>query len=78
MYTAEEGEILINGNNIEDIQIENLRDRIAYIPQETFLFSGTIFENLTWGLDNATLDDIIEASKKFRHRKNKGRTESKV
>ncbi len=64
MYTAETGEILINGNNIEDIQIENLRDRIAYIPQETFLFSGTIFENLTLGLDNATLDDIIEASKK--------------
>lgn len=65
MYTVEEGEILINGNNIEDIQIENLRDRIAYIPQETFLFSGTIFENLTLGLDNATLDDIIEASKKI-------------
>lgn len=63
MYSAEEGEILINGNNIEDIQIENLRDRIAYIPQETFLFNGTIFENLTLGLDNATMDDIIEASK---------------
>ena len=41
-----------------------MRDRIAYIPQETFLFSGTIFENLTLGLDYATLDDIIEASKK--------------
>lgn len=64
MYTAEKGDILINGNNIEDIQIEKLRDRIAYIPQETFLFSGTIFENLTLGLDYATLDDIIEASKK--------------
>ena len=63
MYTPEEGDILINGNNIEDIQIEKLRDRIAYIPQETFLFSGTIFENLTLGLDNATMDDIIEASK---------------
>ncbi|SDM90269.1 peptidase domain-containing ABC transporter [Lachnospira pectinoschiza] len=64
MYSAEKGEILINGNNIKDIQIEKLRDRIAYIPQETFLFSGTIFENLTLGLDYATLDDIIEASKK--------------
>ena len=63
MYSAEGGEILINGNNIEDIQIEKLRDRIAYIPQETFLFSGTIFENLTLGLDNATMDDIIDASK---------------
>jgi ATP-binding cassette subfamily B protein len=64
MYTAEKGEILINGNNIEDIQIEQLREKIAYIPQETFLFSGSIFENLSLGLDNATLDDVIEASKK--------------
>jgi len=63
LYTAESGNILINGNNIEDIQLECLRERIAYIPQETFLFSGTIFENLTLGLDNATMDDIIEASK---------------
>ena len=63
MYAAESGDILINGNHIEDIQIEQLRERIAYIPQETFLFSGTIFENLTLGLENATMDDIIEASK---------------
>lgn len=63
LYTAESGEILINENNIEDIQLETLRDRIAYIPQETFLFSGTILENLTLGMDNATMDDVIEASK---------------
>ena len=63
LYQAESGNILINDNNIEDIQIETLREKIAYIPQETFLFSGTIFENLTLGLDEATMDDIIEASK---------------
>lgn len=63
LYSAESGEILINGNNIEDIQLECLREKIAYIPQETFLFSGTIFENLTLGMDNATMDDIMEASK---------------
>lgn len=63
MYAPEKGEILINGNNIEDIQIERLRERIAYIPQETFLFSGSILENLSLGLDDATMDDIIEASK---------------
>lgn len=49
MYTAENGEILINGNNINDIQIERLREKIAYIPQETFLFSGSIMENLSGG-----------------------------
>ena len=63
LYSAESGEILINGNNIKDINIETLRERIAYIPQETFLFSGSIFENLTLGLDNATMNDIIDASK---------------
>ena len=63
LYAPETGDILINGNNIEDIQLETLRERIAYIPQETFLFSGSIFENLTLGLDEATMDDIIEASK---------------
>lgn len=63
LYIAEKGDILINGMNIEDIQLECLREKIAYIPQETFLFSGTIFENLTLGIDDATMDDIIEVSK---------------
>lgn len=63
LYTPEKGDILIDDNNIEDIQIEKLRERIAYIPQETFLFSGSILDNLSLGLDNATMDDIIEASK---------------
>lgn len=66
MYVPESGNILINGNNIEDIQLECLREKIAYIPQETFLFSGTIFENLTLGMDEATMEDIIEASKMAR------------
>lgn len=64
LYTPESGDILINNSHIEDIQIECLRERIAYIPQETFLFSGSIFENLTLGMDEATMDDIMEASKK--------------
>lgn len=63
LYSAEKGDILINGNNIEDIQLECLREKIAYIPQETFLFSGTIYENLTLGIDDATMDDVIKASK---------------
>ena len=63
LYSVESGEILMDGNNIEDIQMETLREKIAYIPQETFLFSGSILENLSLGLDNATMDDVIEASK---------------
>ncbi|PHU40708.1 bacteriocin ABC transporter ATP-binding protein [Pseudobutyrivibrio ruminis] len=63
LYQPEEGEILINKNNIKDIQIEKLREKIAYIPQETFLFSGTIYENLILGLDDVNMDDVIEATK---------------
>ncbi len=63
MYSAEKGEILIDGNNIEDIQIERLREKIAYIPQETFLFSGSILENLTLGMDYVEIEEVIEAAK---------------
>ncbi len=64
LYQPEKGAILINHNNIEDIQIESLREKIAYIPQETFLFSGSILENLTLGMDDVTMDEVIEAAKK--------------
>lgn len=64
LYSPEEGEILINGNNLKDIKLESLRERIAYIPQETFLFSGSIMENLTLGIEDVTVEDVIEASKK--------------
>ena len=63
LYTAESGEILINGTNIKDIRIDSLRERIAYVPQETFLFSGTIMENLMLGLLDATPEDVIDAAK---------------
>ncbi|MFM1562967.1 peptidase domain-containing ABC transporter [Helcococcus ovis] len=63
LYESESGDILINGNNIKNIQLEKLREKIAYIPQETFLFSGSILENLALGLDTYTLEDIYKASK---------------
>lgn len=64
LYSPEEGEVLINGNNIKDINLESLRDKIAYIPQETFLFSGSIMDNLMLGLDDILMEDVIEAAKK--------------
>jgi len=63
-YQPEKGSILIDRNNLEDIRLETLRDKIAYIPQETFLFSGSILENLTLGMDDVTMDEVIEAAKK--------------
>lgn len=63
-YPCEKGSILIDGNNLKDLSIQVLRDRIAYVSQNTFFFSGTIRENLTLGLsETVNLEKIIEAAK---------------
>lgn len=63
-YPIDKGEILINGLNIKDINLECLRDKISYISQETFLFNKTIYENLTFGSSFLPYEDVIEACKK--------------
>jgi ABC-type bacteriocin transporter len=63
-YHPEKGEILIDDINIKNINIESLRERIGYVQQENFLFSGTIRENIAFGSPDATLEEIIEAAKK--------------
>lgn len=66
-YPLEKGEILIRDYNIQDINIAVLREKIAYIPQDTFFFSGTIRENLTLGVDkHIEFEKIVEASKSAR------------
>jgi ATP-binding cassette, subfamily C, bacteriocin exporter len=62
-YEIEKGEIILGGHNIKDINKEVLRDRISYISQEPFLFSGTIKENLQFVNKYLTDDDIISACK---------------
>lgn len=63
-YQCEKGEIIINDYNLLDINVESLRDKIAYISQETFLFNGTILENLMLGNPYLTYEEIIDACKK--------------
>ena len=63
-YKCEKGEIIVNDYNLLDINVEALRDKIAYISQETFLFNGTIIENLMLGNPYLTYEEIIEACKK--------------
>jgi len=63
LYAAEKGEILIDGNNIKDIRVDALRGGIAYVPQETFLFSGTIMDNLKLGLADVKPEAVIDAAK---------------
>lgn len=65
-YPIEHGEILIDGHNLLDINREALRERIAYVPQETFLFSDTIMSNLALGMEQVEMEEIIEAAKMAR------------
>ncbi|WP_035790365.1 peptidase domain-containing ABC transporter [Clostridium beijerinckii] len=63
-YQCEKGEVLINGYDIKDINLEILRDRISYISQDMFFFSGSIKENLSFGAEKATFEEIVDACKK--------------
>lgn len=62
-YDAKSGNILIDGIDIRNYTLEELRAKISIVPQKTVLFSGTIKENIKWGKENATDDEIIEACK---------------
>ncbi|KAJ6645051.1 putative ABC transporter ATP-binding protein [Pseudolycoriella hygida] len=63
LYGIQNGKILINGNDINDISKEFLYQNIGLIPQEPTLFNRTIFENISYGLKDASLAQVIEAAK---------------
>ncbi|MGL5124108.1 MAG: ABC transporter ATP-binding protein [Fusobacteriaceae bacterium] len=63
-YPVLEGEILIDGKNINSIKLDSLRKNIGIVQQDVFLFTGTIRENIAIGKINATDEEIIEAAKK--------------
>ena len=62
-YRAEKGTVLIDGNDIAAYSENQLRDKTGIVPQKAVLFSGTIRENLRWGNENATDDEILSAVK---------------
>jgi ATP-binding cassette subfamily B protein len=62
-YTVREGEILIDSHNINEFKRSDLRNIFGMVLQDTWLFSGTIMENLRYGKLDATDDDVIEAAK---------------
>ncbi|MDU1540481.1 MAG: ABC transporter ATP-binding protein [Paeniclostridium sordellii] len=61
LLEATQGEILIDGVDIKDIDINLLRDKIGYVPQKAVLFTGTIRENISYGKENASDYDIKKA-----------------
>ncbi|MEA4832907.1 MAG: ATP-binding cassette domain-containing protein [Oscillospiraceae bacterium] len=63
LYDASEGEILIDGVNIKNLSFKELHDSIAIVSQETYLFRGTILDNIRYARPDATYDEVIAASK---------------
>ena len=62
-HDVTEGEIKINGVNIKNVSLHDLREKIGYVPQKGVLFSGTIDSNLRYGKKDATEEDIIKAAR---------------
>lgn len=63
LYDASEGTVRVGGVDVRDYDIKMLRDSVAMVLQKNLLFSGTIKENLRWGNENATDEEIAEACK---------------
>ena len=62
LYDVDEGEVIIDGVNVKDYSLVNLRDGIGMVLQKNLLFSGSIAYNLRWGNGNATDDEMITAA----------------
>ena len=65
-----EGEILIDGKNLKDINLKNYREYLGFIPQESFLFSDTIENNIGFSIDNPSHEKVVEYAKKADVHKN--------
>ena len=63
MYDATEGEVLIDGINVKDYKLTELRDKISLVLQKSELFNTSIKENILWGNPNAEIEDVMMAAK---------------
>ncbi len=63
-YNVVSGSITIDGQNISDVTLESLRRNIGIVQQDVFLFNGTMCENILYGKEDATFEEIVEAAKK--------------
>lgn len=62
-HDVNEGEVLIDGKNIKTVRISELRSLIGNVNQEAILFNDTFYNNITFGVENATMEQVIEAAK---------------
>lgn len=63
-YEATSGSIRLDGRDIREYTLKSLRGNIGIVQQDVYLFSGTVFENIAYGRENASRDEVIEAAKK--------------
>ena len=62
-HDVHEGQVLIDGKNIKDVSIRSLRSLIGNVNQEAILFNDTFYNNTTFGVENATMEQVVEAAK---------------
>ena len=63
LYDPTNGTVTIDNHDIKKLKLASLRKQIGFVPQESRLFSGTVQENICWGKEDATIDEVIEAAK---------------
>ena len=63
LYDVTEGKVILSNVDVKDYDLKTLRDSVSVVLQKNVLFSGTIIDNMRWGNENATLDEIKEACK---------------
>ncbi len=63
LYDVDAGHVLVDGVDVKDYSLKNLRDGVGMVLQKNVLFSGSIAENLMWGNNNASQEELLEASK---------------
>lgn len=64
LYDATEGEVLIDGEDVKSVNVKSIRNDIGIVSQEPVLFAASIIENIRYGMDNVSNDDIFAAAKR--------------
>ncbi|MFC0414440.1 ABC transporter ATP-binding protein [Cytobacillus solani] len=63
LYDVNSGQVLIDGMDVREMKMESLRKQIGFVPQEALLFSGNVKENIGWGKENVSMEEMMEAAK---------------
>jgi ATP-binding cassette, subfamily B, multidrug efflux pump len=61
-YDVTAGEVIVNGRNVQEWALDDLREMIGFVPQQSMLFTGSIYENVSWGKANAPLEEVQAAT----------------